>query len=43
MATGISNQEANLPDQPLGVSLREIEGQSLKSCDDDQGVLSCVV
>ena len=38
MATGIANQEILKPGQPLGYTLREIEAQSLKSCDDENGM-----
>ncbi len=38
MATGIANQEMLKPGQPLGYTLREIEAQSQKSCDDENGI-----
>jgi len=38
MAAGIANQEMLKPGQPLGYTLREIEAQSLKSCDDENGM-----
>ncbi|DBA77474.1 TPA: hypothetical protein ACH3X1_009298 [Trebouxia sp. C0004] len=37
MASGIANQEMLKSGQPLGYTLREIEAQSLKSCDDENG------
>jgi len=37
MAKGIGDQEARLPGQPLGHTLRELESHSLKSCDDEKG------
>lgn len=37
MAKGIGDQEARLPGQPLGCTLRELESHSLKSCDDEKG------
>ena len=43
MATGIGEQERLTPGQPLGFMLNELEGQSLKSCDDEKGMyLICV-
>ena len=38
MATAIVNQEMLEPGQPLGYTLREIEAESLKSCDDENGM-----
>ena len=38
MAAGIANQEMLKPGLPLGYTLREIEAQSLKSCDDENGM-----
>ena len=38
MAIGIPNQEVLKPDQPFSYILREIEAQSLKSCDDENGM-----
>ncbi|DBA91346.1 TPA: hypothetical protein ACH3X2_003992 [Trebouxia sp. C0005] len=46
MAIGIPNQEVLKPDQPFSYILREIEAQSLKSCDDENGgcqVRKCVL
>ncbi|DBA68220.1 TPA: hypothetical protein ACH3X2_013837 [Trebouxia sp. C0005] len=37
MAKGIGDQEARLPGQPLGHTLRELESHSLKSCDHEKG------
>jgi len=39
MAKGIGDQEARLPGQPLGYTLRELESHSLKSCDDEKGTV----
>jgi len=39
MARGIGDQEARLPGQPLGHTLRELESHSLKSCDDEKGTI----
>ena len=40
MAKGIGDQEARLPGQPLGHTLRELESHSLKSCDDEKGMVT---
>ncbi|KAA6426048.1 MAG: hypothetical protein FRX49_03900 [Trebouxia sp. A1-2] len=39
MAKGIGDQEARLPGQPLGHTLRELESHSLKSCDHEKGMV----
>ena len=39
MAKGIGDQEVRLPGQPLGHTLTELESHSLKSCDDEKGIV----